>query len=145
MLRPLCYAMATTTHARPLPSCALCGDMASKVRGSRECTFNLVLDNGYWETVGICGACVKFLWRHNTRLEGREDDLQQARVDRDFWFIVRDECWTVLERELRRKGYSAQISSLDFASKTCRPEKSSFCGILSAPNLDSSSNMDMNL
>ena len=47
----------------------------------------------------VCGACVREIWRGQTKLEDIESGSEEdQRLHQEFWYICKDEVWTRLER-----------------------------------------------
>ena len=79
--------------------CCLCGSaLRRSVRTECRSMEAQLVD---WTVIRMytCGACVREIWRDQTRLEDiRSGTVEDEQLHQDFWYICKDEVWTRLER-----------------------------------------------
>ena len=96
------------------PFCALCSSAATSSGRTKSCTFTITLASSHSEFVHICGACVRFCWRDQSKLEDMSEQLFRDALYGNFWYILKDLVWTKLEEQLRARCIQDQILSLRY-------------------------------
>ena len=80
-------------------NCCICENGLRPVLKTQCKVLEATLVDNSVHRMAACGACVREVWRDQTKLEDiPAGGLEDRRLWDEFWYICKDEVWTRLER-----------------------------------------------
>ena len=94
-------------------ACAYCSGIICKSVRTSPRRLKVTLCDDYKEILYICGACLRTCWRDQWKLEDL-DVCGKTQLYQEFWYIVKDELWWILQKRLFSFNDARTVQELDF-------------------------------
>ena len=77
--------------------CCCMQPLRSSVRTQVRCLEATLMDNSV-HYIHTCGACMREIWRGETKLEDVHSGPERDALYTEFWYLAKDEIWNRIER-----------------------------------------------